>query len=320
MIHVRDPLQPMHRFLPTLTLSGFLFVAILALPESANGQVRMSPRGAVSQTLDGTKIDIDYGRPALRDREGMFGGQVYWDHVWTPGADEATTLTINKDIKIDGVNVPAGKYSMWFVVNPGDWEVLLNPEWDLFHVPEPERTGDEISFWVTPDSMATLTETLTFDFPTHRNDGAELRFRWETYEVIMDVEVESRLKEDLTQAEVAPYLGTWPVEVLVTDWSTEAYNYDMALEWREERFQIGFKWSDKEDANYQWWTLLALPQVEGIFYPGFYNDDGRLLATAEFYVEFILDGDGAPEGFEIRTPDDELWHRSTGMPEAEATN
>ena len=184
----------MKRFLQAAALSGLFLVAPMAHDNLAHAQVALSPRGSVSQTIDGTSIDIEYSRPALRGRTGLFGGQIWWGHIWTPGADWATILEVNKDITIDGVEVPAGKYSMWMVVDPGDWEVILDPEWKQFHLPEPQKNGDEITFWVTPDTTASLTETLTFDFPENSTTGTTLRLRFETHEVSMDIAVQSRLK------------------------------------------------------------------------------------------------------------------------------
>jgi len=52
---------------------------------------RRSPRGTITQTVNGTEISIRYYRPVLRGRV-PFPGVVSWGRTWTPGADSATRL------------------------------------------------------------------------------------------------------------------------------------------------------------------------------------------------------------------------------------
>ncbi len=94
---------------------------------SAHAQIKASERGGVHQTIDGTTITVEYARPRARGRSPLFGGDVvHWDHLWTPGADWATTIEIDKPVTIQGHDVPVGKYSVWFVVQDTiAWEVWL---------------------------------------------------------------------------------------------------------------------------------------------------------------------------------------------------
>ncbi|MDA0683116.1 MAG: DUF2911 domain-containing protein [Bacteroidetes bacterium] len=296
----------MKRFLQAAALSGLFLVAPMAHDNLAHAQVALSPRGSVSQTIDGTSIDIEYSRPALRGRTGLFGGQIWWGHIWTPGADWATILEVNKDITIDGVEVPAGKYSMWMVVDPGDWEVILDPEWKQFHLPEPQKNGDEITFWVTPDTTASLTETLTFDFPENSTTGTTLRLRFETHEVSMDIAVQSRLKMQVTEEEVAPYLGTYRTEVREYAWTPEPFTYDMEMSYEDGNFAISMQTSASGPGLPFGVGLLPLPQVDGIFYLSFI-ENGEVFQTLEHMFEFTFDEDGQVTGFQARTEEDALW-------------
>src|SRR5512138_77827 len=73
---------------------GWASVLALAGVAQLGAQVRASERGSVSQTVDGTVIEVDYGRPRLKGRI-PFGGIVHWGEVWTPGANSATTLRVS---------------------------------------------------------------------------------------------------------------------------------------------------------------------------------------------------------------------------------
>ena len=310
----------MKRFSFALTLSGLFLFAVLLLPTRADAQIALSPRGSVSQTIDGTKIDIDYSRPALRGRTGMFGGPIWWGHVWTPGADWATTLEINKDITLHGVDVPAGKYSMWMVVaEEGDWEVILDPEWKLFHLPELKKNGDEITFWVTPVRDAPITETLTWDFPVHSNTGTTLRLRFENVEVTMDIEVQSWLQLTVTEEEVAPYLGTYKTEVFEYAWTPEPFEYDMPLTFEGGNMLMGMQTNPAGQGLPFGVGLLPLPQAEGIFHLSFV-DNGEVFQTLEHMFEFLFDDEGHVTGFEARTEEDALWMKGTRLAEGDDHN
>ena len=54
---------------------------------------------------------------------------MHWDETWTPGANWATTLDVDKNVKVNGMPVAKGKYSVWMVVRKtGDWTVVLDPK------------------------------------------------------------------------------------------------------------------------------------------------------------------------------------------------
>jgi hypothetical protein len=89
-----------------------------------------SPRGTASATVNGKKITIDYGRPALKGRKlDELLKQLPADHVWRAGENQVSTLTTETDLVIGGKKVPAGKYSL-YVHAPaaGDWALILNTD------------------------------------------------------------------------------------------------------------------------------------------------------------------------------------------------
>ena len=74
--------------LPRIALWPLLLAP--ALPSAAPAQIRASERALLAQTIDGTTLTLDFARPRVRGRDSIFGGQVYWTEVWTPGANMAT--------------------------------------------------------------------------------------------------------------------------------------------------------------------------------------------------------------------------------------
>src|SRR5690349_18565433 len=101
--------------MPTIRL---LVAAMYAIALPAAAQIRASERGSVSQTVDGTVIAVDYGRAQARGRDSLFGKVVRKKEVWTPGANQATTFQVSRDVTVGGKPLPAGKYSVWMVSDP----------------------------------------------------------------------------------------------------------------------------------------------------------------------------------------------------------
>lgn len=171
-------------------LAGGLVLATLATtsPLTLSAQVRASERAEVKQTVDGTTITVNYARPRLRGRTDVFGTQVPWGEIWTPGANDASTIAVSKDVTIDGHKVAKGKYSVWIVMAPGDWVMVLDQDTTLFHMNGPKERPGQVRFNVRKES-APATEVLTWWFPDVRASRARLVMQWATTAVPLDIAV-----------------------------------------------------------------------------------------------------------------------------------
>ncbi len=180
----------------------------LTLAAPTLGQVRASERGAVSQTIDGTVITVDFARPQVRGRSPIFGGFVKWKEVWTPGANYATTLEVNRKVYLDGHALLPGKYSMWLVVQPDEWTMVLDPHVRVYHTDPPDSSADQLRYTVHP-AEGPFTEMLTFEFLNVHSNGAIMRLRWGTTQLDFTVAVEPKHRLSMDLADAQPYLGTF---------------------------------------------------------------------------------------------------------------
>jgi hypothetical protein len=189
---------------------ALLAVLTLASVAPARAQIRASEIGTMSQIIDGTKLSMEYSRPRSRGRDTLFGTRaVHWDEVWTPGANNATSLDVSKDVKLNGNRVPKGKYSVWFVVKrDGDWTAVLDPKVKRYHMDPPDSSAAQIRFAIKPEP-APFTEVLSFSMPAIRANGGTLLFQWERVRIPIDVEVEPSLVMTISAADAAPYLGKY---------------------------------------------------------------------------------------------------------------
>ena len=105
-----------------------------------------SPHVSVHWSVDGGNITIDYGRPYIKGRVVGETVEPMADSVWRLGADEATTLTSDRELMLGDATIPAGEYTLWtmqagdefhLIVNSetGQWGTAYNSEHDVVHVP-----------------------------------------------------------------------------------------------------------------------------------------------------------------------------------------
>jgi Protein of unknown function (DUF2911) len=269
---------------------------------SVDAQVRGSERSVISQVVDGTTITVDYARPHARGRGAVWGNLVDWNHLWTPGANWATTFDFSKDVHLNGTPVPAGKYSVWMVAGPEEFEVVLDPDEEIFHVRRPERSDDQISL-MAKAVEAPFREALTFSFPEVRADGTDILFQWGALQVPMEVKVPSTQVTTIAAAEAAPYPGTydvtglWSPEEEAAGSEAERWLGKSVMEIRHDGEHLVADWN--VSARFGNVPTMFLPVAEGIFHPGWMSN-GKLMETEMMlWVEFQV-VDGIAVGWEMR--------------------
>ena len=112
----------------------FIFTAVaLTSPLLAQDKPRVSPHETVNATVGDAKITIVYGRPYTKDpksgeKRKIWGTLVPFSKVWRMGADEATTLTTDKDITIGGTAIAAGTYTLFLMPEEGAAKLIVNKQ------------------------------------------------------------------------------------------------------------------------------------------------------------------------------------------------
>jgi hypothetical protein len=151
--------------------------------------IPFSQRGAVYQRVGYTDLTITYSRPVARGRT-LFGGVVTWGRVWNPGADSATTITISRDVAIEGRDLAAGRYTIWLIPRADSaWTAIFSRAVDVFHTPYPGEEHDALRVAVTPQ-RGSHVEVLAFYFPVVAPDSAVLRLHWG--ETMVDLRVRTK--------------------------------------------------------------------------------------------------------------------------------
>ena len=200
-------------------------LSIGSLGADASAQVYASERNVVAQTVSGTTITVDYYRPRARGRE-LFGKLVPWRRLWTPGANWATTLEVDRDVMLEGRPLPKGKYSVWVIPDTAAWTFVFNRTARLFHTRMPADSAEQLRLTVAP-VVGAHVEMLTFAFPAVSRDSAELHFQWGTTHVPLRVAVGAAAAgaAPMTAEERAVYVGTYAMTYLTPQARGRTHTY-----------------------------------------------------------------------------------------------
>ncbi len=125
---------------------------------------RPSPPAQAKETLaSGAVVTIDYGQPSVKGRTIGKDLEPMPGKVWRTGANEATTFDVSKAVKVEGKDLPAGKYSLFTIAGDGEWTIIFNKnanQWGAYSYKESE---DALRVKVKPSKAAQFAEKMTFN-------------------------------------------------------------------------------------------------------------------------------------------------------------
>jgi hypothetical protein len=92
---------------------------------AAGGVKQLSPRDTARASIGATSISIDYSRPLARGRI-LLGNVIPYDRVWRTGANAATQFTTSAPLKLAGIQLAAGTYTLWTVPHNNGVDLIVN--------------------------------------------------------------------------------------------------------------------------------------------------------------------------------------------------
>ena len=172
----------------TLTLCCALFATIASTAAFAqnNQKPLLSPPAQASVSFGSKTVTIDYNAPSMRGRK-IFGGLVPYDHWWRTGANPATTLKTDINLKIGNLGVPAGTYTLYTIPSQKGWTLIVNKQtgqWGTKYDETQDLGRVKMSEGVIPSSPV---ETFQIKFTHTKNLTTELHLVWETTNVYVGV-------------------------------------------------------------------------------------------------------------------------------------
>lgn len=162
-----------------LTLS-FLLAAFVTT--TAWSQEKPSPAATATGKIGDAAITISYSSPAVKGRK-IWGELVPYNKAWRAGANSATVFETDKAIKVEGKDLPAGKYSLFAIAGEQEWQLIFNSETGQWGT---KRTGEAnfdpaknvLAVTVKPIASSTMNERLLYEVT-----GKGFSLKWENLEV-----------------------------------------------------------------------------------------------------------------------------------------
>jgi hypothetical protein len=193
-----DTLMKFQRRIVVGALAAAVALPLFAVAQDLHPSRRPSPLGIARTMLGDTYVRIVYSRPYKRGRANIFGTKesgalVPYGERWRTGANEATEITVTRDVLVGGKKLPAGTYSLSTTPGPETWTLHFNSKLGL------DGLGVFANNTFTPVDLAPTdvlvvsapatqlpedkeVDQLTFEFEKS-GTGADLVLRWIRTEV-----------------------------------------------------------------------------------------------------------------------------------------
>jgi hypothetical protein len=170
-------------------------------------------KATTAERIGITDVTIHYDRPGVKGREGkIYGTGVvntgYQDlsqygtckaAPWRAGANENTTIEFSTPVKIEGKDLPAGKYGFFIAFGLTECTLIFSKEnksWGSYFYDE---SMDVLRVKVKPVALDKSVEWLKYDFINETGSSATVALEWEKLMIPFKVEV------DLVKTELADF-------------------------------------------------------------------------------------------------------------------
>ena len=158
---------------------------------------RASPTESLRFEVGEVSAKLCYGSPSVRGRD-IFGGLVPFGELWRTGANEPTRLFTDGPLSIAGIDLPAGRYSLYTEPGPEAWRLYLSSS--TFHwgndigeaVRAAEVGGTDVPAVHFEPPVEPPVEALRFVWKANDSDSGRLALEWDRTRVLIPVEVGRR--------------------------------------------------------------------------------------------------------------------------------
>jgi tetratricopeptide (TPR) repeat protein len=159
----------------------------------------------VAEQIGIVKIEISYSRPGVNGREGKIwntpvahygfvdlGHGTSYAAPWRAGANENTTISFSHPVKIEGRDLPAGKYGFFIALGEQESTLIfnkINSSWGSFYYDEKE---DQLRVPVKNQALEKSVEWLKYEFTDQTPSSAVIAMSWEKRMIPFKVEAETQ--------------------------------------------------------------------------------------------------------------------------------
>ncbi len=159
-----------------------------ALETKAGTVKELSVRDTVRSQIGNAMFTVDYGRPLVRGRK-LLGDVLPYDRVWRTGANAATQFTTSAPIKLAGMQVPAGTYTLWTVPHTSGVDLVVNRQAGQWGT-EYNSSGNLGIARFTTQSLSAPVEAFTISIVSGDKQHGTLVMEWGSFRWTAPIEVQ----------------------------------------------------------------------------------------------------------------------------------
>ena len=157
--------------------------------ETEGGNVKsLSVRDTTRAQIGNAMFTVDYGRPLLRGRT-LLGDVIPYDRVWRTGANAATQFTTSAPIKLAGMQVPAGTYTLFTAPHANGVDLIVNKQSGQWGT-EYNGSLDLGTARITTEVATAPVEEFTISIIPSDNRHGTLVLEWGSLRWIAPIEVQ----------------------------------------------------------------------------------------------------------------------------------
>jgi hypothetical protein len=188
------------KLLLAAVITTSLSFAQMDLPPSGG-----NPRAMVSEEVGITSITIKYSRPDVNKREGKIfgdGNRVPYgfkeqnfltgkaDAPWRAGANEATMISFEHDVKVEGKDIKAGTYALFMALGADKVTLIFSNQLDAWGSFSYKPEDDVLRVDVNPVILEKSVEWLKYEFIEHGEKHCVVALLWEKLSVPFKITVD----------------------------------------------------------------------------------------------------------------------------------
>ncbi|HLG40695.1 MAG TPA: DUF2911 domain-containing protein [Chitinophagaceae bacterium] len=276
------------------------FAALAATAQMDIPAVGFNPKATISEEVGITSIAVKYSRPGVKGREGKIWGGVVANGFgafnfitgkttspWRAGANEATVISFEHDVKVEGKDLKAGSYALFMAMAPDSVLLIFSRQanaWGSFYYKEDD---DVLRVKVKPVALDKSVEWLQYEFIEHKEKSCVIAMQWEKLSVPFKVETDvynivlARLREELTGAKGFISANNLQASMYCFD---KNINMEEALGWAQRAVngrpfaQSGF--DSYQNLAYGYGKLNRRTQADSVM------NEGLLIANINQYLSY----------------------------------
>ncbi|MFZ4263156.1 DUF2911 domain-containing protein [Sphingobacterium sp. HJSM2_6] len=193
-----------------ISLTLLILVGVLCC--TAQAQLKLPPASTtqfIIQDLGVHQVSIIYQRPSIKGRV-VFGDLVPFNQIWRTGANNATNITFQSEVMIEGQKLAEGTYALFTIPNKNEWTIIFNKNAKQWGSYKYDENDDVLRIKVKPVAIKDKIETFTISFDDVKDQSTKVSLAWENTKVAFNISVDQSKEiianiEEAMNGEKKPY-------------------------------------------------------------------------------------------------------------------